>query len=171
MQLRQRQQKLKDLVKTKNQLINLKRKLIPIFEEMGISASKMISLHIRLGQEWEFDKNCKAFYNETQDEIVIRKGLNLATTAVLIAHEVGHKITKFGTFGIFGLRRQNFIGEISAFNFEMRFVKVINKHIGEAHIIVSNEKFIKAMKSSPVHYFSFKLNKIPLGSLIKKEYK
>ena len=189
MSLRRRKFRLRDKVKTKNQLVILRRVLYPIFEEMGISRNKVRSIKIRFGQSFEFTDNNDAFINIIKKEIVIEKGMSVASVIAKISHEYGHEITMFGKFRLIpainisitfltayswhiitGERRKNFIGEISAYNFEKRFINIFCKRKG-CKIILTNRKFWEAMKSSPIHCISFRLKNIPLGSLIKNEYK
>jgi len=190
MKLRRRQLKLRDKVKTKSQLVIIKRTLLPIFMCMGLSRNKIRNINIRFGQSFEVDKNstaCLKIYKE-KDEILVRRGLRVVDVIIAIAHEVGHKVTIFGKFGvipfinvrvtnpihsfniIMGRKRQNILGEISAYNFQTQF----NKHfcyVKNVKIYQKNGRFWESIKSSPTHYISRILKFIPLGSLIKDEYK
>jgi hypothetical protein len=167
MQLRRRELKIRDKVKTKCQLVVLKRVLLQTLEEMGLRRSKVRNIKVRFGQSYEFE-DCTSYYDITNDEIVLPRGIIVASMIVEIAHEIGHKVTRFGTFGICKKKR-NIIGEVSAYNFEVQVRKNFYKRKGIIILRVVN--FIKTMKRSPVHYISYVLRDIPLGLWIRKQYK
>jgi len=190
MKLRKRQLKLRDKVKTKSQLVSIKKVSLPLFKIMGLSRNKIRNINIRFGQSFEIDKNSTACLsiNKEKDEILIKRGLRVVDVIISIAHEIGHKVTIFGKFSIIplinirvtnpihsfniimGTRRKNILGEISAYNFQTQF----NKHfcyVKNVKIYQKNGNFWESIKSSPVHYISRILKFIPLGSLIKNEYK
>ncbi len=168
LKLRKRKLKIRDTIRTKCQLVTIKHVLLSIFQEMGISRNRLNNVKIRFGQSHEFVKNCGAFYSATFNEIVLHKNITVASAIVEIAHEMGHKVTKFGAFSL-NINEPSIIGETSAYNFQMRLLYTLHKVKGIKIKVKIN--FKESMQSSPVHCISFYLKFLPLGYLIKNEYK
>lgn len=185
MNLRRRKLRLKDIVKTKCQLMHIRRAMFVYFEAMGLSRNKLRIIKIRFGREHEFRYGDSAFLDITDNEIIVRRGMNIVGMLGSVSHEYGHEVTKFGRFRVFqkaysiditifkrhkfiiGKRVCNIIGEISAYNFEKQFLDTFCKIRGNS-IKINNGKFWESMKSSPIHYISRVFKWIPLGNLIKK---
>jgi len=169
MKLRRRQLKLRDKVKTKCQLVILKRTLLPIFKEMGLNRNKIRNVSIRLGENRDFEECCQAYFLVEDNEIILRRNNPVYLMVASISHEIGHKITFFGNFGI-SKKRRNILGETSAYNFQKKFINIFNEIKG-CNMSMNSGNFFIEMKNSPIHYISRILRDVPLGSLIRNEYK
>lgn len=187
MNLRRRKLRLKDICKTKSQLVRLRRAMLIYFEAMGLSRSKLRNVGLRFGKDHEFIYGDNAFLDITDNEIVVKRGMNFVEMLGSVSHEYGHEVTKFGRFRVFqkaysiditifrrhkfiiGKRVCNILGEISAYNFEKEFLETFCKIRGNS-IKINNGEFWESIKSSPTHYISRVFKWIPLGNLIKKEY-
>lgn len=168
--LRKKELRLKDTVKTQCQLNMLKVVVIKILKDMNISDKKIKDIKIKPGTDHEMRNNSALIiYTKEKDIILIRRNLKVSDVLVEIAHEIGHKITIFGKFG-FTRNRRNIIGEISAYNFSELFLKVFCK-IKNCEIRTVDMSLKYGIRHSFVHYISQKLKFVPLGKLIKNEYK
>ena len=167
---RRRNLRLNEKIRTKKRLIVLKRIMYKIFKNMNININELKKIKISFGRNDDFDQHCSAslIIQKSGNEIIVRRNFSAYSLIGEISHECGHEITIFGKFGIFGKRRRNILGEISAYNFTKQFITKFNEEKGTT--LSFNSRW-HSFFSSPVHCISRVLVDIPLGSLISNKYK
>lgn len=156
--------KTNDIIKTKRDLFRLKRFMLPIFCNMGLSRNIYL-FPIRFGKKSEFKKDTDAFY--TKKYIVIKRGKTVVEILSNLAHEYGHEVTITGDIG----NKSNLVGETTAYNFQRTFISNFNNITGVSIQLVSKHSFLKSLKINALYTISFMLSFIPLGLLIKRKYR
>ncbi len=171
MRRKRRGLRLNNKLRNKQDLSILKRIVFKLLKDMNICVNNLRNIKIRYAKYNELSPNCSAsllLKKYGNNEIIIKKNRKTYNVVGDISHEIGHEITMFGKFGLYGSTRRNIIGEISAYNFTIQFIKKFNEKMGTSLFFI---KKWQNFSSSPTHCISRVLADIPLGSLIKNKYK
>lgn len=155
-------------VHTEEDLFYIKEHMFPVFDIMDISP-RINVIPTFLKDEAYF----KLYYRKVTcsctdgKQIFIKRGRIGCDMVGDLAHEYGHICTVFGLYG----NRSNIVSETSAYRFERCFVKEFNRIYSLDLRLRLAFSFFEIFNISMPHAIAFSLSRIPLGNLIKSEYR
>jgi len=141
-----------------------------VLDIMDISIKEIRSFPVKLVKKIKiqnhYNPKFQSYYNAScnHNEITILEGMTAIDTLVALSHEYGHIISLTGQI------KPMVIAEMTAYNFQWRFIKVFND-IFNMKIVLTNLPFFKLFKISPNHAIASIFLFLPFGRILKQKFK